>query len=233
VANRRATTAPSNRGESEKRRGRETAEKRKEQILDAFFRCVARHGIKDSTVAHIADESGLQRTLIYHYFKDRETLIDSLIDYIMDRTRMRLFKAVSGRSTDAGPERLEELIEYFFGGGYSEAGHDDFMVFAEVVALGLRDEHTREKVNAVWRGWLRYFSHELSYAYPLASETERAAVSYALMLLAEQNAYMRNLGFSEARNEQARASAQALLSLLASSPSPIGTFLEHRKERES
>ena len=194
-------------------RKRETAERRQEQILEAFFRCVARKGIKDSTIAHVAEESGLQRTLIYHYFKDREILIDRFIDYIMERTELRLFRAIS-RSRSSGPDRFMRLIDYFLGNGGTHAWEEDFVVFSEVFFLGLRDSRVGERVTAVWSTWLRFVDHELASAYPGVPQSRRSAVSYGLILIFDQHAYMRILGLDEARGDHARNAALALLSSL-------------------
>ncbi len=200
-------------------RKRETPGHRQEQILQAFFNCVARNGIKDSTVAHVAEESGLQRTLIYHYFRDRGVLIDRLIDYIIERTELRLFRAIS-RSRSTGRDRFMRLIDYFLGNGYTDAPQEDFVVFGEVVSLGLRDSHVGERVTAVWSTWLRFVDHELVRAYPDVPESRRTAVAYGLILMFEQNAYMRILGLEEARGDHARNAALALLASLEAASEP-------------
>ena len=82
----------------------------------------ARNGIKDSAVDHVAEESGLQRTLIYRYFRDRGILIDRLIDYIVERTELHLFRAIS-RSRSTGADRFMRLLDYFPGNGYTDAQH--------------------------------------------------------------------------------------------------------------
>lgn len=200
-------------------RKRETSGRRQEQILEAFFNCVSRNGIKDSTIAHVAEESGLQRTLIYHYFRDRGILIDRLIDYIIERTEWRLFRAIS-RSRGTGPDRFMALIDYFLGNGYTDAPHEDFVVFGEVVALGLRDNHVGERVTAVWSTWLRFVDHELVRAYPGVPESRRTAVAYGLILIFEQNAFMRILGLEEAHGDHARNAALALLASLEAASEP-------------
>ena len=36
---------------------------------------VARDGLADTTIAKVAEAAGLQRTLVLHYFRDREALM--------------------------------------------------------------------------------------------------------------------------------------------------------------
>ena len=191
---------------------RQSAERRREQILEAFFRCVASRGLKESTIADVADESGLQRTLIYHYFQDRESLIDSLIDYVMNRTQLGLFKAISGRNSAGSASRLDQTLDYFFGDGYGS--DEDFLVFAEIVLVALRDKQVRERVGTVFHGWHRFIAHELHEAFPESAEKARRSVAYAITLMAEQNAYLMVIDPSEERNVQARLSARLLLDAL-------------------
>ena len=95
--------------------------RRQKRILEAFFR-VARNGIKDSAVDHVAEESALQRTLVYRCFRDRGILIDRLVDYIVERTELHLFRAIS-RSRSTGADRFMRLLDYFPGSGYTDAQH--------------------------------------------------------------------------------------------------------------
>lgn len=200
-------------------RQRETSRRRQGQILEAFFNCVARNGLKDSTIANVAEESGLQRTLIYHYFKDREILIDRFIDYMMGRAELRLFRAIS-RSRSGAPDRFMRLIDYFLGNGDVQDWEDDFLVFSEVFFLGLRDSHVGERVTAVWSTWLQVLERELTRAYPGVPQSRSSAVAYGLMFIFDQHAYMRILGLDEAQGDHARNAALALLSSLEKASEP-------------
>ncbi len=200
-------------------RKRESAGRRQEQILEAFYNCVSRNGIKDTTIAHVAEESGLQRTLIYHYFRDRGVLIDRLIDYILERTELRLFRAIfSGRGT--GQDRVIRLLDYFLGTGDVQASREDFVVFSEVFFLGLRDSQVGERVTEVWSAWLRFFDHELTRAFPGVSHSRRTAVAYGVILIIEQHSYMHVLGLDEARGDHAMNAALALVSSLEAASEP-------------
>jgi AcrR family transcriptional regulator len=51
---------------------------RREQILDAAMRCVAREGFHRTTMAHVIAESGLSAGAVYGYFKGKPDLIRAI-----------------------------------------------------------------------------------------------------------------------------------------------------------
>ncbi|MDO5531814.1 TetR/AcrR family transcriptional regulator [Sutterella sp.] len=62
------------------RRKRFQPEDRREQILDAAARCYTRTGSFEVTMIDVAREIGVSRNLIYHYFRNQETLLEALIE---------------------------------------------------------------------------------------------------------------------------------------------------------
>ena len=87
--------------------GRSSAENRA-HILDAAEACFAEKGIEATTVADIAEEAGLSRSLVYRHFGGR----DEIVVACLDRSGRRLLTAAStaylGASTAA--ELLSNLL---------------------------------------------------------------------------------------------------------------------------
>src|SRR6201988_4689277 len=52
----------------------------RERILDGAQRCIARHGIRKTTMEDIASEVGMSRPGVYRYFSDRDDLLIELIN---------------------------------------------------------------------------------------------------------------------------------------------------------
>ena len=50
-----------------------------ESILDAANRCVARFGIRRTTVEDVAREAGVSRGSVYRYFKDKEAIVRAVV----------------------------------------------------------------------------------------------------------------------------------------------------------
>src|ERR671939_747698 len=51
---------------------------KRRQILDAAVRVFARQGFHSSRVSDIADEAGVAYGLVYHYFRSKEEVLDTL-----------------------------------------------------------------------------------------------------------------------------------------------------------
>lgn len=56
----------------------EHLEARRNQILDAATTCFARHGIRETTIAHLCAESGLSAGALYRYFNGKEAILDAV-----------------------------------------------------------------------------------------------------------------------------------------------------------
>jgi AcrR family transcriptional regulator len=184
---------------------------RRREILAAFERCICRYGLADTSVARVAKCAGLQRTLVFHYFGDRQTLIDALIGYEVESHEQALQEALAGVAPD---ERLGWLLDYFFGGAYYDRFPGPGQVWTELVAIAARDARLRSRMATLWQRWLGEFEDELAAAYPAASRDRCAAIAYALTCLVEQNYLMGLQGVDDARHVRARAASEALLETL-------------------
>src|SRR3712207_2474260 len=64
---------------------------RRRQILDAAVRVFARQGFHSCRVSDIADEAGVAYGLVYHYFRSKEEVLDTLFverwDVLLDVIR--------------------------------------------------------------------------------------------------------------------------------------------------
>jgi AcrR family transcriptional regulator len=92
------------------------AEERKEQILDAFERCVVLEGIQGVTLEKVAKEAGLPRSLVRHFVGNRDDMVAAVFDRFALRAEA-LWSGLSQRRPSID-EMLEFLVkEAFIGGG--------------------------------------------------------------------------------------------------------------------
>jgi AcrR family transcriptional regulator len=92
-------------------------EQRREQILDAFERCIAMHGVAGAGLDMIAKEAGLARALIRHNVGNREDLLKSAVSRFTTRTTAEwqdTLRQMPRRN------RYETLIEWLFDPKYSD-----------------------------------------------------------------------------------------------------------------
>jgi AcrR family transcriptional regulator len=85
---------------------------RRRQILDAAVRVFARQGFHACRVSDIADEAGVAYGLVYHYFRSKEEVLDTLFTERWDI----LLQVVRDVDADDGPARdkLRAIAAFIF-----------------------------------------------------------------------------------------------------------------------
>ena len=124
-------------------------EDRRPEILDATCRVIARVGIHDLYIRHVADEAGVSRALVSYYFPTRAELLAAAlahaevraIDEIGDRTR-----------GGTAPERIEEtlLLEI----DDSPAVRDNWIIWSEMTEMAFFDESFRPSMSLWSQRWI-------------------------------------------------------------------------------
>ncbi len=187
------------------------APQRKQEILDALQQCIEKHGLAGSTMARIAEQAGVQRSLISHYFGTREDLLGALFDRMLEM-RSREFESYVENHSDH--TRLAAGLDYLFGGPFV-AGGDGLAGTGETFSLAARSEAYRERLRVMYERFARRVEQELAKACTGTTAADRRAVAYAIVCLAEQNQSLSWLGFAPRHHRYARRAAQGLVEGLA------------------
>jgi len=84
---------------------------RREQLIRATIRCVANHGLADTTIATVAQEAGLSQGIINLHFRSKEGLLTETLRYLADeyRNACREAAAAAEISPAAGLLAMAEL----------------------------------------------------------------------------------------------------------------------------
>lgn len=82
---------------------------RRQEILQAARRCLARDGVGGFTVAEIASEAGISNGLIGHYFPTKDALLVATYQAEADRLLASTRAALDGKESDAD-WRLKALL---------------------------------------------------------------------------------------------------------------------------
>ncbi len=94
-----------------KRRRTAPPEERREQLIAATIRSVARRGLADTTIATVAREAGLSQGIINLHFRTKERLLTETLRYLADeyRNACRTAAAVAETSPVAGLLAMVDL----------------------------------------------------------------------------------------------------------------------------
>ncbi len=94
---------------------------RRQQIIDAAYRCFAGKGFHQATMRDIYEEAKLSPGAVYHYFPSKDAIIQASFEFDYQRS-MALLEAAT--ASDDPLNALTELITFFFRGleGAAELG---------------------------------------------------------------------------------------------------------------
>jgi AcrR family transcriptional regulator len=148
-------------------------EERREEILAAFERCIARKGLTKTTLADVADEAGQPRPLVRHFIGNRADMVGALIDRLLERSKSQLSSLPAG----LGKEQTVELV--------LEAAFSDnttnFLIM-ELWYLALRDMPLRKRLAEIYEGLIlevAALSGDAGLKNGMSREQAFAAVSMA------------------------------------------------------
>lgn len=151
---------------------------RVEQVLQAFYRCIAKYGLEGSTLEKIADESGLQRSLVRHFVGNRDELVMQLADRVVSdsNTEWRDFLAQLPNQ-----RAMPVFLEYLFSGDYSDPE------FVLVVSALIFSAGNNAQLHSLMQHWLDSFIKDtadlVSRDYPDADKATVDAVAFGIVSL--------------------------------------------------
>ncbi|MEO1082085.1 MAG: TetR family transcriptional regulator [Pseudomonadota bacterium] len=138
---------------------------RREEIIDAYTRCVARVGVAGATVQSVADESGLARPLLHHFVGNRDDLLQALTDRLETRAQEEGRKL---RHYLPESQRCAYLLEYLFDHRYATNAQDAQLYQALLFAAN--DHPALRPILLRWHaGIVEEIAAELALEHPQAS----------------------------------------------------------------
>ena len=120
-------------------------EERREQILNAAYAVALRAGIDGVTVRAVAVEAGVSHGLLIFYYKQKDQLIDALLDRVLATTALLDLPEDAARLPHE-PDRLRALLRHEM--QRLSSAPRDFRLFLEYWALGAREPSIRAKIAA-------------------------------------------------------------------------------------
>lgn len=128
---------------------RTTAAERRRQILDAAVRVFARQGFHTCRVSDIADEAGVAYGLLYHYFRSKEEVLDTLFLERWD-VMVEVIQQVDRRAELTAREKLAAITSFIV----DSYRHDPDLLKVVIVEV-TRAAHTfgRTHLDAINRAY--------------------------------------------------------------------------------
>ena len=128
---------------------------RRQQIIDAAYRCFARKGFHQATMRDIYAEAGLSPGAVYHYFDSKDDIIEASFIFDHQRSLPVLERAID----DPDPMvAIDQLIDFFYAGLESAAA----LGANRVNIQGWGEALVNPRLSAPLRGSLFDFREQLS-----------------------------------------------------------------------
>lgn len=122
---------------------------RREAILDAAARLIARRGVRGLRVEEVATEAGVSPPLLYYHFESRAGLVRATLEHAGERAPSIALRAPSPDVT--GREALERALLAELDDEPSV--RDSAVVWGEVTATAVFEEELRDDVRAAAESW--------------------------------------------------------------------------------
>lgn len=184
------------------------AEERREEILAAFERCIGRYGL-DVPLERIAEEAGVQRSLIRHYLGNRDEVVEQMIARIAEDYPQR----IAAQLTPALEQGAAGLLDLFFGESAIALEWDE-VIHAVVSGAHGRHAQAKRRLAQMCVVIIERTAAALAQLYPQAPEEACYETAYAILCLTYANEDLRWLGLDLRHSAMARSQAEHLISAL-------------------
>jgi AcrR family transcriptional regulator len=185
------------------------ADQRRDEILAAVGRCVARYGVAGTTLERVSTEAGLSRGHVRHYLGNRDALITAFADQVGEHY-VTTMKQVLSNAPEGGQSTA--LLGVLFGPAWAPS--EDNPAIDALLGAAATDEALSERMRLSYLEMEALVTSALRADFPSASPARCRQTSYALISMAFGNSTLSQLGFPVSRRRAARAIAAALLDLM-------------------
>jgi TetR/AcrR family transcriptional repressor of bet genes len=129
-------------------------EVRRQELIDATFRCLVKHGVSDTSVRTIADEASLSLGMVRHYFNSKDELLAATYRHLSERLQEQTHEILA--NTDSAP--LSRLVAFIEAGLKPPLLDRDYV---RIRFLFFELTHTNETVRAVHEQIYERFENQL------------------------------------------------------------------------
>ncbi len=186
------------------------AKQRREELLDAFERCIIKFGLEGTSLEQVAEEADMTRSIIRHYIGNREQLVEALIERIIRQYTEQLIATYG----DLSPEQsLQYSLDEMFSEQETLNNRDKIIIDVLMTAQG-RYPKAKKMLVQMFESLVQSFADDLRRMYPDAKKEQCRQVAYAIICMSEMHESFMWLGMKKQYHQDARSAADALIRTL-------------------
>jgi len=133
-------------------------ETRQKEIVIAFYKVAKKEGLKNASIAKVAESLKVNPSLIIHYFKSRKELLNGLVEFILKRY-LEIYKLDGGIDSK---DKLIALIDHLFSRNWHRLFDDG--VFYSCYSLIYRHPTVKDKYKELHDTLISRFRKSLKEA---------------------------------------------------------------------
>jgi AcrR family transcriptional regulator len=189
---------------------KDLTETRREQILDAFERCIIEFGLIGTTLTKVAERAQINRGQIHQYIGDRNALFAALVERLIVS-----YKAEFSNYLDANMDKpcQDTIVEYLFE-EWGRVDADDDLIIDAIMAESAHNLQLHRTILDAYTILEAVLADMLHNSFPSTPIEGCQDVAYALMSMAYGNSTMLWLGFERSRLIGVRSLARTLIKTL-------------------
>ena len=85
-------------------------ERRRQQLIDATMKCIARKGMGSTTLGDVASEAGLSQGIVNLHFDSKDNLLTETLRFLADEYKAQFERALRSAGPNAA-DKLQALME--------------------------------------------------------------------------------------------------------------------------
>ncbi|MBU3916389.1 TetR/AcrR family transcriptional regulator [bacterium] len=133
------------------------SEIRKPEILENLYKVINKEGLEGTTLAKVADEMGVNSGLLVHYFKTKEEMIVSMVDYMLEKYANIYVAKLN--EYEKPKDRMDNMLNTFFELEWTMRG--DAAVFWSCYSLSRRNDRVKEQFEKMYQGFRNLLAYEI------------------------------------------------------------------------
>lgn len=190
---------------------------RREQVLSAYMRAIALHGMSGATLDVISKEAGLKRPLVRHHLGNKHAMFDQLVEHVVTAFENRAHD-VFGSLPDGADGHA--LIERLFQA--AETGSPELVyVFAELTFRSGADAGLASRLSKAIATFESLLKARIRATFPNRPDDAVDAAAHGVLAIYFNAVSLAPLGLDAATKRNSRRAATALLmSLMTDGDAP-------------
>ncbi len=128
--------------------------KRRQQIVKALYRCLLKKSYKDTTIKDIATEADINHGMLHYYFKEKEEILLSFVDYILNKYKNDFlqWRDENDFSKASQKEIMERFLEYV--NEKITLNKNLSKVFISLWEISLNNRKVKSRIKNLYNEWI-------------------------------------------------------------------------------